>query len=295
MYSGGQASGESPLRSPIDIGVELESVRRSTVPDHVPADLRRGFSSWHRLLAHTVRSDSLPVSVADRGVTPYPLPPIERARSAFKFRFEHLTDPARRAERSEWRPPMFDDPAPLAKLFGLANAAVRPLLQSPLHRILSGRLMLLSYTGGKTGRQYLFAIGYFHWDAGDVLAFSSGNWPKALGGARDVRVLIKGTWFGARPSVISDDSDKADLLPRIRATQRSACRQGVDAGLTRRSPARPGEARRGIGQDDGRALCSSRIELTNTPGPNWQPSASPQTSLEATVSEGPHSRSPAYT
>ena len=126
---------------------------------------------------------------------------------------------------------MFDDPAPLAKLFGLANAAVRPLLQSPLHRILSGRLMLLSYTGGKTGRQYLFAIGYFHWDAGDVLAFSSGNWPKALGGARDVRVLIKGTWFGARPSVISDDSDKADLLREFARRNGARAAKGLMLGL----------------------------------------------------------------
>ena len=46
---------------------------------------------------------------------------------------------------------MFDDPQKLAKVFASANAVLRPLLRSPLHRIVSGRLMLLSYTGGKTG------------------------------------------------------------------------------------------------------------------------------------------------
>ena len=60
---------------------------------------------------------------------------------------------------------------------------------------LSGRLMLLSYTGSRSGRQYMFAVGYFSWDSGDVLAFSSGKWPQALGAAGDVRVLIRGVWY----------------------------------------------------------------------------------------------------
>jgi hypothetical protein len=122
---------------------------------------------------------------------------------------------------------VLDDPQKLAKVFASANAVVRPLLQSPLHRIVSGRLMLLNYTGGKTGNQY-FTIGYFAWDDGDVLVSSSVKWPKTFGNARDVRLLIKGQWFtpadgdqGART--------EGGCSRRVRPTQRSSGRQGLDA------------------------------------------------------------------
>jgi hypothetical protein len=65
---------------------------------------------------------------------------------------------------------MADSPEKFAKVFRAANTVVRPLLCSRLHGVLSGRLMLLDYTGGKTGRQYSFPVGYFSWDGGDVLA-----------------------------------------------------------------------------------------------------------------------------
>ena len=97
-------------------------------------------------------------------------------------------------------------------MFASANAVLKPLLRSPLHRIVSGRLMLLSYTGGKTGNHYAFAVGYFPWDDGDVLVSSSANWPKTLGNARDVHLLIKGQWCTAKPTVIKEAEQKADVL-----------------------------------------------------------------------------------
>lgn len=107
---------------------------------------------------------------------------------------------------------MPDESAIFAKVFSAANSVVRPLLRSPLHPALSGRLMLLNYTGGKTGTRYSFTVGYFPWDDGDVLVFSSAKWPKTLDRARDVRVLIKGRWFIAHPTVIVPAERRADLL-----------------------------------------------------------------------------------
>ncbi|MGE2818157.1 hypothetical protein ACQI5H_23895 [Mycobacterium heidelbergense] len=126
---------------------------------------------------------------------------------------------------------MFDDPAPLAKFFARANAIVRPLLKSPLHPIVSGRLMLLNYTGGKTGKQYSFAIGYFPWDDGDVIATSSAKWPKTIGGARNVRLLIKGSWFTAQPSVISQPERKADILGEFARRNGPQAAKGLMLGL----------------------------------------------------------------
>jgi hypothetical protein len=40
---------------------------------------------------------------------------------------------------------------------------MKALLRSPLHRLLDGTLVLLTYTGRKTGKQYTIPIGYFVW------------------------------------------------------------------------------------------------------------------------------------
>jgi hypothetical protein len=68
---------------------------------------------------------------------------------------------------------MAGSPAHYARIFKAANMVVRPLLRSRLHGVLSSRLMLLDYTGRKTGRRYTFPVGYFPWDDGAVLAFSA--------------------------------------------------------------------------------------------------------------------------
>jgi len=143
---------------------------------------------------------------------------------------EHLSFEAAIEEPTE-EISMFDDPAPLAKLFARANVVVRPLLQSPLHPLVSGRLMLLSYTGGKTGKHYSFAIGYFPWDDGDVIVTSSANWPKTIGSAQNVRVLIKRRWFSARPTAIRQLDHKADVLAEFAERNGPRAAKGLMLGL----------------------------------------------------------------
>jgi hypothetical protein len=91
--------------------------------------------------------------------------------------------------------------------------------------------MLLSYTGGKTGNQYTFAAGYFPWDGGYVLVSSSANWPKTLGNARDVRLLVKGQQFTAKPTVIKDAEQKADILAEFVRRNGAQAAKGLMLGL----------------------------------------------------------------
>ena len=126
---------------------------------------------------------------------------------------------------------MVDDPARFTKIFARANALVRPLLRSPLHPLLSKRLMLLSYVGGKTGQAYTFAIGYFPWDDGKVLSFSSANWPKTITNARNVRVLVKGRWFAAEPTAITDADQKCDVLGEFARRNGPKAAKGLMIGL----------------------------------------------------------------
>jgi hypothetical protein len=126
---------------------------------------------------------------------------------------------------------VIDDPARLAPFFAKANAVIRPLLNSPLHGLVSGRLMLVRYVGGKTGSEYTFATGYFPWDDGDVLVSSTANWSKSLGSARNVHVLIRRKWFTAAPTVIRQVDEKADLLGEFAKRNGPKAAKGLMLGL----------------------------------------------------------------
>jgi len=124
-----------------------------------------------------------------------------------------------------------DTPEKFARVFKAANIVIRPLLRSRLHGVVSSRLMLLDYTGGTTGRRYTFPIGYFPWDGGDVLAFSTGRWPAHLRAARSVRLLIRGRWHVAVPAVTSDQGGKADLLAEFARRNGPRAARGLMLGL----------------------------------------------------------------
>lgn len=50
--------------------------------------------------------------------------------------------------------------APFALFNRTANPAVRAVLSSPLHPLLSHGLALITVTGRRTGRRYTFPVGY---------------------------------------------------------------------------------------------------------------------------------------
>jgi hypothetical protein len=50
--------------------------------------------------------------------------------------------------------------APFALFNKTANRLVRALLRSPAHRLVSGRLALITVTGRRSGRRFTFPVGY---------------------------------------------------------------------------------------------------------------------------------------
>ena len=82
------------------------------------------------------------------------------------------------------------------------NPIMKGLLRSPLHRLLDGTLVLLTYTGRKTGRQYTIPIGYFAWEEGELMSFSSARWWTNLRSSPPVTLLLKGHRVQAIPTVI---------------------------------------------------------------------------------------------
>ena len=103
------------------------------------------------------------------------------------------------------RPPAGDEAAkPIAPLwlFQALNPLMRALLRSPLHGLLSGMLMLLSYKGRKSGTVYTIPIGYFVWDADELMAFTSARWWLNLRDGAPVTLLLRGQRLEAIPTVI---------------------------------------------------------------------------------------------
>ena len=50
--------------------------------------------------------------------------------------------------------------APFAVFNKVGNPGIKALLRSPLHRVASGRLALITVTGRRSGREYTFPVDY---------------------------------------------------------------------------------------------------------------------------------------
>ena len=103
-----------------------------------------------------------------------------------------LSDPPTRR-----RPPRF--------LFKLLNPLFTLILRSPLHPVLSKRLVLLTFTGRKSGNRYTTPIGYARVD-GVLLSGTEGRWKANLRGGVPVRVLLRGQDIGGIAEIIDDEA-----------------------------------------------------------------------------------------
>lgn len=93
-------------------------------------------------------------------------------------------------------------------LFTIINPTVRLLLLSPLHRFWSKSLMLITFTGRKTGRVYTTPVRYLK-AADSVWAFTSveNSWWKNLSGGAAVRLRIEGKERACRADAVADDPE----------------------------------------------------------------------------------------
>ena len=92
------------------------------------------------------------------------------------------------------------------QLFAIINPVMRFLLRSPLHGVLSDSLMLITFTGRKSGKQFTTPVRYIQ--SGDtVKCFTAAEnqwWRNLRSGAR-VSLLIKGQLHDYQAQAIFDD------------------------------------------------------------------------------------------
>jgi hypothetical protein len=83
---------------------------------------------------------------------------------------------------------------------------VKLLLLSPLHNLISGGVLMLTYTGQKTGKTYRVPLSYVR-DGEDllILTFKRRTWWRSLKGGAPVTVRLQGRDLPARAYAESDD------------------------------------------------------------------------------------------
>jgi deazaflavin-dependent oxidoreductase (nitroreductase family) len=93
------------------------------------------------------------------------------------------------------------------------NIPMRALLGLPFKTPLSSRLMLVSYTGRKTGRAYRQPVSYVA-QADTLLTPGGGKWTLNLRDGEPVRLRVRGRDMQARPELVRD-VDEVDRLLRL--------------------------------------------------------------------------------
>ena len=91
-------------------------------------------------------------------------------------------------------------------LYAVLNPIVRTLLRSPLHGLMSGNTMLLSYRGRRSGRQFVIPVSYVRTDRGvGAFAARESAWWKNLQDGPEVELRLAGRSVQARARVEKDD------------------------------------------------------------------------------------------
>jgi len=95
------------------------------------------------------------------------------------------------------------------------NPFIRWMLGSRAHRMMSGRLMLLSFTGRRTGRLYTTPVSYVR-EGTDLLVPGGGAWWKNLTSST-ARVRLQGSWRVVTPEVVREPAAISEVLGRMLA------------------------------------------------------------------------------
>src|SRR5262245_65387591 len=103
-----------------------------------------------------------------------------------------------------------------ARLLRVVNVPMRRVLRLPFRTPLNAKLMLLSFTGRKTGRSYLQPVSYVP-DGDALLTPAGGKWKLNLNEGVPIRVWLRGRKTWARPEFVRDADEIERLLKLMMA------------------------------------------------------------------------------
>lgn len=93
----------------------------------------------------------------------------------------------------------------------VVNPLMKLLLRSPLHFVVSDSLMLITFTGRKSGREYTTPVGYHEYGDG-IVVFTHSNWWRNLQGGSEVALRIAGQRRIGHATPVSDPESVAEYV-----------------------------------------------------------------------------------
>lgn len=100
----------------------------------------------------------------------------------------------------------------------IANPLVRLILRSPLHGMLSKSLLLLSYRGQKTGKEYTLPVQYAHKDEWVFIVPGNHNrktWWRNLRGGTPVWLTLGGKRMKGTAEVLEGNRDAGTIAEML--------------------------------------------------------------------------------
>jgi hypothetical protein len=98
-----------------------------------------------------------------------------------------------------------------ARIMRTVNVPMRAALSLPFATPLSGNLMLISYTGRKSGKAYRQPVSYVR-DGDVLLTPGGGRWTLNLADGRPIRIRLRGRDTLARPELVTDPAEVERLI-----------------------------------------------------------------------------------
>jgi hypothetical protein len=100
------------------------------------------------------------------------------------------------------------------RYYAVLNAVMRVLLRSPLHGLRSAHIILLEFTGRRSGRRYRMPVSYWERRDAEVVCLTSTAWSRwwvNLDGAC-VAVVLRGVTRAGRSELVSDAALRRELV-----------------------------------------------------------------------------------
>jgi F420H(2)-dependent quinone reductase len=111
----------------------------------------------------------------------------------------------------------------------ILNPLAKVILRSPLHGIMSRRLMLITFTGRRSGKQYTTPISYVQ-QGNTLLLGVGGPWWKNLRGGVPVQVRLCGKTYTGRAEAWTDEASMSKAYRTILAQNPTQARfMGISA------------------------------------------------------------------
>jgi hypothetical protein len=110
-----------------------------------------------------------------------------------------------------------------ARIMRAVNVPMRAALSLPFATPLNANLMLIFYTGRKSGKAYRQPVSFVR-DAGVLLTPGGGRWTLNVADGRPVRIRLRGRYETARPELVTDPAEVERLLGVISEKNPQAAR-----------------------------------------------------------------------